>query len=119
MICTELAVHTLPEDKRDEARGILDDWKNGQDSAAAGLTGEAEALVGEGGEAVDPSLVDGLPPFSEAIPPADDGDMVARISYIALFVLCWFLMVFPILYDIIVTTVHMVVTFTPKANVIV
>lgn len=62
----------------------------------------------------DPSSVDPNSPLSDNF---FRNDVVAeRGLLIALFVCMWALLMFPILYDVIVTTVHLVVTFTPKPN---
>ena len=45
-----------------------------------------------------------------------DDVVLERGLLIALFIVMWIFLLFPFLYDIILTTVHLVVTFTPKPN---
>jgi hypothetical protein len=56
-------------------------------------------------------------PQDIAIDFGDSSDsLLERLAYIFLFVCLWALMVFPVLYDLVVSVTHLVVTFTPKPN---
>lgn len=45
-----------------------------------------------------------------------DDPTLMRVLLIILFICLWVVMLFPILYDVVLTTVHLAVTFTPKPN---
>lgn len=66
----------------------------------------------------DPEPIPDVDPTTgETKPGVSDGVTTAgRVAYIALFVAMWGCMSFPIIYDIVIVTIHYVTIFTPKAS---